>query len=65
MNVKTLLYIFIGFVVLFAMDSLNINGIFKKNRVIQARVLYFMIFMSLTYLVTNFIYDLFISIVTR
>jgi uncharacterized membrane protein YwzB len=65
MNVKILLYIFIGFVVLFAMDSLNINGIFKKNRVIQARVLYFMIFMSLTYLVTNFIYDLFISIVTR
>jgi uncharacterized membrane protein YwzB len=65
MNVKILLYIFIGFVVLFAMDSLNTNGIFKKNRVIQARVLYFMIFMSLTYLVTNFIYDLFISIVTR
>lgn len=65
MNVKILLYIAVGFVVIFAMDSLNINGIFKKNRVIQARVLYFMIFMSLTYLVTNFIYDLFLSIVTR
>ena len=65
MNVKILLYIAVGFVVIFAMDSLNINGIFKKNRVIQARILYFMIFMSLTYLVTNFIYDLFLSIVTR
>ena len=65
MNTKILLYIAVGFVVIFAMDSLNINGIFKKNRVIQARVLYFMIFMSLTYLVTNFIYDLFLSIVTR
>ena len=37
MNVKILLYIAVGFVVIFAMDSLNINGIFKKNRVIQER----------------------------
>ncbi len=65
MTGKILLYFIIGFVVIYAMDSLNINGIFKKGRVIQARILYFMIFMSLTYLVTNFIYDLFICVVTR
>ena len=40
-------------------DSLNINSLFKKNRVPQARVLYFMLALSMTYLVTNFIWDFF------
>ena len=61
MNVKILLYIFIGFVVLFAMDSLNINGIFKKNRVLQARLFYFFLTISIIYLVTNCLYDLYLS----
>ena len=65
MPIKGLLYIAVGFVVLFAMDSVNINSIFKKNRVIQARLFWFLIFMSLTYLVTNFIYDLFQAVVIR
>ena len=65
MTGKFFLYILMGIITIYAMDGLNINGIFKKNRVIQARILYFMIFMSLTYLTTNFIYDIFITFTTR
>ena len=65
MTGKFFLYILMGFTVFYAMDSLNINGMFKKGRVIQARIMYFLIFMCLTYLSTNFIYDLFITFTSR
>ena len=56
---KFFLYIVVTILVIWSMDSLNINGIFKKNKVIQARILYFFIGISLIYLVTNFLMDLF------
>ncbi len=65
MNVKILVYLAVGFAVLVAMDSINLNGIFKKNKVFQARMLFFMVFMSLTYLVTNFLWDLFTTIISH
>lgn len=65
MTGKFFLYILVGFITIFAMDSLNINNLFKKNKVIQARIIYFMIFLSLTYLTTNCIYDLFITFTNR
>ena len=58
---KLLLYAFVTVVVIWAMDSVNINQIFKKNHVLQARVFYFLLGLSLIYLVTNFLMDLFIS----
>lgn len=58
---KLLLYTFVTVVVIWAMDAVNINQIFKKNHVIQARVFYFLLGLSLIYLVTNFLMDLFIS----
>ena len=58
---KLLLYAFITVVVIWAMDSVNINQIFKKNHVVQARLFYFLLGLSLIYLVTNFLMDLFIS----
>ena len=42
-------------VVIWAMEGLNINGIFKKNRETQAKVFYMIIVFSLTYLTANFI----------
>ena len=57
MTGKFFLYLLMGFIVIFAMDSLNINNLFKKNRVFQARIMYFLIFMCLTYLTTNLIFD--------
>ena len=57
MNFKLILYIITGPIVITALSSLNINAIFKKNIVFQARLFLMLIFFSLVYLVTNFIYD--------
>ncbi len=62
MTGKFFLYIFDTMLVIWAMDSIHINKIFKKNRIIQARVFYFLLGISLIYLVTNFFYDLFTSV---
>ncbi len=62
MGYKFFLYVFVTIVVIWAMDSVNINQIFKKNKIMQARVFYFLIGISLIYLVTNFLSDLFTSI---
>ena len=59
MSAKYFIYILVGILVVWSFDSLNINSLFKKNRVLQARVLYFMLALSMTYLVTNFIWDFF------
>ena len=59
MSAKYFIYILVGILVIWSFDSLNINSLFKKNRVLQARVLYFMLALSMTYLVTNFIWDFF------
>ncbi len=59
MSAKAILYAFITIIVIWALDSININFIFKKNKVIQARVFYFLLALSLIYLVTNFIWDFF------
>jgi len=56
---KFFLYLVITILVIWAMDSLNINGIFKKGKIFQARLLYFFLGVSLIYLVTNFLMDLF------
>ena len=62
MSGKFFLYVLITILVIWSLDSVNINKIFKKNKVIQARVFYFLLALSLIYLVTNFFMDLFTSI---
>ena len=57
MNVKFLLYLITIPFVMYALDSLNINHLFKKNKVLQARILYIIIGLVLTYLLVNFMYD--------
>ena len=59
MKGKFFVYLIVTIITVWAMDSVNINQIFKKNKVIQARVFYFLLGVSLIYLVTNFIMDLF------
>ncbi len=61
MSVKFFIYIFVTILVIWAMDSLNINRFFKKNKVIQAQVFYVLLGLSMIYLITNFIFDLFTS----
>ena len=57
MNAKFFLYLFLLPLVMYALDGVNINSIFKKNKVFQARILYIMIVFILTYLLVNFVFD--------
>ena len=59
MSAKYFIYILVAILVIWSFDSLNINSFFKKNRVLQARVMYFLLALSIIYLVTNFIWDFF------
>lgn len=61
MSVKLILYFLILPLTIWAIECLNIERFFKKNRIIQIQVLYFLISMALSYLVVNFCYDVFIS----
>ena len=54
---KFLLYIIILPLVIWAVDGININSIFKRNRIYQASVIYIIIIFALTYLTVNFMYD--------
>ena len=54
---KLSIYIFVFPFVVWTLDAININSIFKKNKVIQARIFYLFLIFSLSYLVVNFIYD--------
>lgn len=57
--VKFILYILVIPIVVFAMDSVNINGMFKKgtSNYYQARVMYMIIVAGLSYLIVNFVND--------
>lgn len=63
MNAKFLMYIGVAIAVIWSLESVNINQLFKKNRFYQARVFYFLLAASLTYLATNFFWDLFTSVI--
>lgn len=62
MSGKFFVYVVVTILVIWAMDSININGIFKKNKIFQARVFYFLLGISMIYLITSFIMDIFTSI---
>ncbi len=59
MNIKALLYIFITPLVIWVLDGINMNSLFKKNRVYQASILYIILCLCLSYLVVNFFMDFF------
>ena len=61
MNVKLILYVVILPLSLFALDSLSIENKFKKNRIYQARLLVLFLAMSMSYLVVNFLTDVFLN----
>lgn len=61
MSSKIFIYILVSLLVIWAIDSININQIFKKNKIYQARVFYLLLAISLIYLITNFIYDFFFA----
>ncbi len=54
---KFILYVLVTIITVWSFDGININYVFKKGQIIKARVVYFLILLSIIYLVTNFIYD--------
>lgn len=60
MSAKAILYVLVFVFTIWAFDSININSIFKKNRVIQAKVAYLLIAIAIVYPVTNFLWDFFL-----
>lgn len=58
---KVILYIVVTVITIWALESLNLSSLFKKNRYYSSRVLYLLISMALSYLVVNFLYDFFVS----
>lgn len=59
--IKAILYLSIFPLSIWVMESLDLNKIFKQSRVVQARIMYLMLAMSITYLTVNFLYDFFIN----
>ncbi len=59
MNVKLILYLLVIPIVIWSLDGLNINTIFKKHKYMEARIIYILISLALSYLIVNFLYDFF------
>lgn len=59
--IKAILYVIVMLLTTYALDSVNINFIFKKNKILQARILYIMIVFIISYLFVNFLYDIYLS----
>ena len=54
---KIVIYSIVFIITIWSMEGLDLNKLFKQSRVLQARILYLFIAISISYLVTNFIYD--------
>ncbi len=54
---KFILYLLVVPLCVFAIDSIDINRIFKKNKPQQARIFYVLFIFALSYLIVNFISD--------
>lgn len=59
MSVKLLLYAVSILCSTFAISGLNINNIFKKGHMWEAKFFILMIIFGLSYLVANFFYDIY------
>ena len=59
MSAKVFLYLFSSIIVIWSIDSVNINQIFKKNKNNQAKIFYFLLALCMIELLTSFFYNLF------
>ena len=59
MSIKFFLYIFSSIIVIWSIDSVNINQIFKKNKINKAKIFYFLLALCMIELLTSFLYNLF------
>ena len=59
MSVRFFIYIFSTIIVIYSLDSININRIFKKNIETQAKIFYFILALCMIELLTSFLYNVF------
>lgn len=57
---KACIYIIVTIITIWALSGVNFENFFKKNKIYEARVLYLLVCMSISYLVVNFLYDFFL-----
>lgn len=57
MGVKVYLYVFFTLMAIFIFNGVNFNGIMKKNKEIEAKLLVLSLSFGLSYLLTNFVMD--------
>ncbi len=57
MDIKVYLYVFFTFMSIFIFNGVNFNGIMKKNKVIESKLLVLSLSFALSYLLTNFVID--------
>ena len=57
--IKITLYAILFPLTIWSMEGLDLNRFFKQSRITQARIMYLMIAMSISFLVVNFLYDFF------
>lgn len=61
MNIKIVLYIIFIPLVIWSMDGLNLNKIIKQSRIAQAKIIYLILSLIVSYLLVNFLYDFYIN----
>ena len=57
MGIKVYLYVFFTLMSVFMLNGVNFNGIMKKGKVIEAKMLILSLSFALSYLLTNFVMD--------
>lgn len=58
MNIKIFLYAISLLTSIFVISGVNINHIFKKNHIWEARIFAIILIFMMSYLLTNFFYDI-------
>ena len=58
--IKVYLYTAVLFLTIWALDALDFNRFLKKNKVTQARILYLLVSIIMTYIIVNFIWDFYL-----
>lgn len=57
MDIKIYLYVFFTMMSVFILNGVNFNGIMKKGKEIEAKLLVLVLSFALSYLLTNFVLD--------
>lgn len=58
MNAKIIIYLITILASTFTVSGLNINNLFKRDHIWEARSFVVILIISMSYILTNFLYDL-------